>query len=110
MRRLKDVFNGAGARKKTKIVNERQFINSQFIERLEEERARWAAENGKKHKALPMSFYASKNAIIAPTTKQLKTFFDECTRAANFSAYWWWRIRQDYEIGEENESEDVPFD
>ena len=100
MRRLDNFFKNKNDQQKSKIRNERQFINKQFIDQLESDRKKWLLKNKKKYEPLPKSFYSSKNAEIAPTLSELKFFLGECERSENFSAYWWWRVRG----GDEKES------
>ena len=73
--------------KESKIVNERQYWVSLFLEELNKGR-------GKKYKSLSAGFVASKMAIAGlKTTDDLRIFYEECKRSANFSKFWWWSFK-----------------
>lgn len=73
--------------KESKIVNERQYLVSLFLEELNKGRK-------DKYKPLTAGFVASKMAISGlKTTDDLRIFFDECKRSSSFPKYWWWSMK-----------------
>lgn len=69
---------------KSKITNERQLLIKDFIDRLNSERGNYPP--------LDASRVARDLAYIK--TSNLKSFYDECNYAKNFSAYYWWCFKE----------------
>lgn len=73
--------------KESKITNERQYWVSLFLEELNKSRKG-------KYKPLTGKFVAIKMAESGlKTTDDLRIFYEECKRSANFSKFWWWSFK-----------------
>ena len=75
--------------KESKIVNERQFLISLFLEELNKGRTG-------KYKPLSAGFVSSRMAQSGLKTYDLQPFFDECKASGNFSKYWWYSLKVNY--------------
>lgn len=67
----------------SKIVNDRQLVLSEFLERLNQDRKPPYPPLQAKRLAIMLSYL---------TTSQLKIFWHDCKYAKNFSSYFWWSI------------------
>jgi hypothetical protein len=70
-----------------KITSERQLLIKDFMDRLNAD----ARASKGKYKEKPASFYATKVAHLS--TVQLREFYQDCSRARNFGAYFYWSLK-----------------
>lgn len=73
-----------------------EFINK-FLERINtDERKQWIEKQGRKYQPLTESALVGiiKRRFGTSRGNTLKAFYEDCERADNFGAFFWWKIKE----------------